>query len=717
MAPNPRVTRAFRAMRELGIPDERTKPVLKNLLRLYDKNWELIEHENYRVLADAIFDDESEVTQPKKKLDDAEAAEKKRIELAERMKAIEEEPQIPEEPEKPLKRLRVRHLDDQASASCINPHTSSSGSLLKVPKLEVNELPESRPEPLSPVEIAETGPFLRTNSHPVSPLKQADLPVIVMKLIDEPLTDDPPSVEFPIASTMTESLTDEDTSTENNLVEEPEPTKTMNLKNRVQETSNETNVSTAKIDIASSSSSSSDLAPDHNGQPPVNTDATSPTENGFEEDNHFVPDENVDMDKEQESVVNTDNISPTDSFKTANDFEKDTENKIDENNHFIPDETVDMDKKRESVLNTDNISPTDSLKTVNDFEKETENGVDENIHFSSDKIIDIAKGEEGVIISLVNEVNTKRLLSFTYIPKNAVFQNAYVNLSLACITNKNCCSTCSGNCLSSSTPCQCALQTGGEFAYSDEGTIKEDILDNCIQTNRDPQKCQLLYCKECPLEKLKNEGLLGNCKGHFDRSFIKECWLKCGCYKKCGNRVVQSGIRYKLQVFMTPDSKGWGLRALEDLPKGAFVCEFVGEVLTCKELFNRVSQSSKEDEYAYPVFLDAEWGEENNESKEDEALCLDATYFGNVARFINHRCFDPNLVEIPVEVENPDRHYYHVAFFTTRKVKALEELTRDYGINFDDDDLVKAFECQCGSSFCRNIKGSSGFRKRKCAED
>lgn len=60
MAPSARVTRAFLAMRELGIPDERTKPVLKNLLRLYERNWELIEHENYRVLADAIFDDESE---------------------------------------------------------------------------------------------------------------------------------------------------------------------------------------------------------------------------------------------------------------------------------------------------------------------------------------------------------------------------------------------------------------------------------------------------------------------------------------------------------------------------------------------------------------------------------------------------------------------------------------------------------------------------------
>ena len=58
MAPNPRVVQAFRSMREIGIGEEKVKPVLKKLLKLYDKNWELIESENYRVLADAIFDEE-----------------------------------------------------------------------------------------------------------------------------------------------------------------------------------------------------------------------------------------------------------------------------------------------------------------------------------------------------------------------------------------------------------------------------------------------------------------------------------------------------------------------------------------------------------------------------------------------------------------------------------------------------------------------------------
>lgn len=74
MAPNPRVAKAFRAMREIGIPEEKTKPVLKNLLKLYEKNWELIEEENYRALADAIFDsEEAETAEQKKKHDIAEA--------------------------------------------------------------------------------------------------------------------------------------------------------------------------------------------------------------------------------------------------------------------------------------------------------------------------------------------------------------------------------------------------------------------------------------------------------------------------------------------------------------------------------------------------------------------------------------------------------------------------------------------------------------------
>ncbi|KAL3690238.1 hypothetical protein R1sor_016547 [Riccia sorocarpa] len=92
-------------------------------------------------------------------------------------------------------------------------------------------------------------------------------------------------------------------------------------------------------------------------------------------------------------------------------------------------------------------------------------------------------------------------------------------------------------------------------------------------------------------------------------------------------------------------------------------------------------------------------------------LCLDAIFFGNAAHFINHRCCDGNLVDVPVTIESPDRHYYHVAFFTSRVVKPMEELTWDYRIDFDDDThSIEAFKCLCGSPFCR---GASSSKKRK----
>lgn len=58
MAPDPRVLKAFKAMKAIGISENKAKPVLKKLLKLYEKNWELIEEENYRALADAIFEEE-----------------------------------------------------------------------------------------------------------------------------------------------------------------------------------------------------------------------------------------------------------------------------------------------------------------------------------------------------------------------------------------------------------------------------------------------------------------------------------------------------------------------------------------------------------------------------------------------------------------------------------------------------------------------------------
>ncbi|XP_051207922.1 histone-lysine N-methyltransferase SUVR4 isoform X2 [Lolium perenne] len=325
-------------------------------------------------------------------------------------------------------------------------------------------------------------------------------------------------------------------------------------------------------------------------------------------------------------------------------------------------------------------------------------------------VADISKGEERVRIPIKNDFTDESCPPlFYYIRKNLVFQSAYVNTSLARIGGDNCCAGCSGNCLLAPLPCACARSTADDFAYTPEGLLRTSFIDECIAVNQFPEKHNKFYCEACPIERYKTEALPDPCKGHLARRFIKECWSKCGCDMQCGNRVVQRGITCNLQVFFTSEGKGWGLRTQDGLPKGAFICEYVGEILTSSELHGRIVENAKNGKHLHQLLLDASWGSEEA-PRDEEALCIDPTFYGNVGRFVNHRCHDANLVLIPVEVETPDHRYYHLALFTTKKVEASEELTWDYGIDFDATDSTnQAFRCMCGSQYCRDRKNS---RKR-----
>ncbi|XP_037043697.1 histone-lysine N-methyltransferase eggless-like [Bradysia coprophila] len=62
---------------------------------------------------------------------------------------------------------------------------------------------------------------------------------------------------------------------------------------------------------------------------------------------------------------------------------------------------------------------------------------------------------------------------------------------------------------------------------------------------------------------------------------VYECNAQCKCSKMCLNRVAQHPLQLKLQVFKTK-SRGWGLRCLNDVPEGSFVCVYAGDLLTDK---------------------------------------------------------------------------------------------------------------------------------------
>lgn len=80
-------------------------------------------------------------------------------------------------------------------------------------------------------------------------------------------------------------------------------------------------------------------------------------------------------------------------------------------------------------------------------------------------------------------------------------------------------------------------------------------------------------------------------------------------------------------------------------------------------------------------------------------LCVDAKWYGNVGRFLNHSC-DPNLCKQTVFVETHDVRVPRLAFFALWDVPAGAELTYDYGY-LPDSVEGKQMACRCGSSNCR----------------
>ena len=73
--------------------------------------------------------------------------------------------------------------------------------------------------------------------------------------------------------------------------------------------------------------------------------------------------------------------------------------------------------------------------------------------------------------------------------------------------------------------------------------------------------------------------------------------LRCECRPgsclagdKCGNQRFQKRMYPKMTVTRTT-SRGWGLTIHEEVKKGSFVIEYVGELITMAEFYHRIEQS------------------------------------------------------------------------------------------------------------------------------
>ncbi len=130
--------------------------------------------------------------------------------------------------------------------------------------------------------------------------------------------------------------------------------------------------------------------------------------------------------------------------------------------------------------------------------------------------------------------------------------------------------------------------------------------------------------------------------------------------------------------------QGQGVYATRPIPRGEWIIEYSGELITNFEADIRYNDEEMERHHTFLFDRHDGW-------------VIDAAYGGSDARFINHSCV-PNCETI---VEADTREVWVCA---RRAIRAGEELTYDYGYALDGEDPETAkrrYPCRCGASRCR----------------
>ncbi|KAL0278162.1 UNVERIFIED_CONTAM: hypothetical protein PYX00_000063 [Menopon gallinae] len=124
-------------------------------------------------------------------------------------------------------------------------------------------------------------------------------------------------------------------------------------------------------------------------------------------------------------------------------------------------------------------------------------------------------------------------------------------------------------------------QEGVNICLDEEFLVCCDCTDDC----QDKEKCE---CWQLTIEgtKLGPGGIADPGVGYQYKRLLEpvttgiyECNKRCKCASTCWNRVAQLPLQLNLQVFRTL-KKGWGLRTLNDIPQGGFICIYAGRLHT-----------------------------------------------------------------------------------------------------------------------------------------
>ena len=128
---------------------------------------------------------------------------------------------------------------------------------------------------------------------------------------------------------------------------------------------------------------------------------------------------------------------------------------------------------------------------------------------------------------------------------------------------------------------------------------------------------------------------------------------------------------------------GKGVYALQPIPAGETIIEYVGEIITWPEALRRHPHDPQDPNHTFYFSLD------------DGSHVIDAKVGGNASRWINHAC-EPNC--------EADEDEGRVLIKALRDLHPGEELFYDYGLVIDErytPKLKRDYECRCGSPHCR----------------
>ncbi|KAJ4955821.1 hypothetical protein NE237_012604 [Protea cynaroides] len=255
--------------------------------------------------------------------------------------------------------------------------------------------------------------------------------------------------------------------------------------------------------------------------------------------------------------------------------------------------------------------------------------------------LDISKGSETLPVFLYNDIDSdQEPMLFEYLAKPVfppyAFQQMRNNFGCDCVSG------CSHGCF-------CAQRNGGEFPYDSNGIL-----------------------------------LMG-------KPLILECGSFCRCPPSCQNRVTQKGLKHRLEVFRSRET-GWGVRSLDLILAGSFICEFAGVVLTREQM---ALFTMNGDSLVYPSRFPERWVEWGDLSQVFPEFirppypsippldfAMDVSSMRNVACYFSHSS-SPNVMVQYVLYDHLNILYPHLMLFALENIPPLRDLSLDYGVTED----------------------------------